>query len=61
MRQTIIRDSDQNGDRISDFGVNRKMAELIFLAYWNGNGNREYAAKWAIEFIKEHQDLCLKE
>ena len=53
----IIRDSDKNGDAISDFGFHSEMAELIFLLFWNGNGNRKLAISWAIAFIRDHQEI----
>ena len=54
IRDTVCSSGIAN-ERISDFGFHSKMAELLFLAYWNGN--RELAIKWAVAFIREHQDL----
>lgn len=53
----IIHDTDQFDAKISDFGFHVEMGKLIFFAYWNGNGNKYLAAKWAVQFIKDHQGI----
>ena len=51
----IIRDTVRDGHLLSDFAYHRDIAILLFRAYWTGN--RDFAARWAIEFIRDHQGL----
>ena len=41
---------------VSDIAFHTDMAELIFCCYWSGR-NELQAAKWAVDFIMEHQGI----
>lgn len=50
-------DNTTKSHEVTRWGVHRDMAAMLFFCFWNGNGNKKYAAKWAIDFIIEHQNI----
>ena len=62
-RKKVIWDTDNHESIISGFGYHGDMASMIFFSYYTINGfygDSDFnltAARWAIDFIRDHQDI----